>query len=305
MAHVTFIHGISNKPPADVLLKRWLQALAASGGPDLGAAGVTAEMVYWADVLYEQPVAEESIADEGPEVVETDFGGLAIVRAPTTARADEASFSAGLAMKFGMVAAAAEAADSVRNQLEWIPLPDPLKRRLMEAYLRDAHHYLYNVTFSPRPGVRFAVQDEIRDRTVRALMSGAARPGPHIVVCHSMGTVIAYDCLKRVTACPAIDGLLTIGSPLGLDEVQERLQPEWTRADGFPRERLRGPWINIFDRLDPVAGFDPVLANDFRRGGSRAVIDEPQSNTGRWRHDISKYFAGSPLRGAVRTLLRL
>jgi pimeloyl-ACP methyl ester carboxylesterase len=56
---------------------------------------------------------------------------------------------------------------------------------------------------------------------------------PHIVVSHSLGTVIAYDCLKRIPECPAVDGLITLGCPLGLDEIQDKLQPGWTRADGF------------------------------------------------------------------------
>ena len=31
-----------------------------------------------------------------------------------------------------------------------------------------------------------------------------------------MGTVIAHDYLKRVSDCPIVDGLITLGSPLGL-----------------------------------------------------------------------------------------
>ena len=92
-----------------------------------------------------------------------------------------------------------------------------------------------------------------------------------------MGTVIAYDCLKRVGECAAVDGLITIGSPLGLDEVQDKLQPGWSRDDGFPREKVGRGWVNLFDRLDPVCGFDPVLANDFRRAA------RPRSRTSRCR----------------------
>lgn len=56
MPHVTFIHGISNKPPAEELLKIWRDALEVdqlgnNDGVSLGAIGVTSSMVYWADVL--------------------------------------------------------------------------------------------------------------------------------------------------------------------------------------------------------------------------------------------------------------
>src|SRR5262249_60591104 len=90
--------------------------------------------------------------------------------------------------------------------------------------------------------------------------------------------------------------------PLGLDEVQDKLQPGWTRNDGFPRERVRGGWVNVFDRLDPVAGFDPFLANDYRRQEANAVQDLNEQNFGRWRHDIVKYLAGPQLRAALRRL---
>jgi predicted alpha/beta hydrolase family esterase len=90
---------------------------------------------------------------------------------------------------------------------------------------------------------------------VSVLGEGAARPGPHVLVTHSMGTVIAYDCLKRVQDCPSVDARVTIGSPLGLDEIQDGLKPEWSRRDGFPVERMPGQRVNVFDRLDPVAGF--------------------------------------------------
>jgi pimeloyl-ACP methyl ester carboxylesterase len=167
------------------------------------------------------------------------------------------------------------------------------------------HHYLFNVECSPRPGATYRVQDEIRQRAVRALQEGAARPGPHIVVSHSMGTVIAYDCLKRVAGAPAVDGLMTIGSPLGLDEIQDKLQPEWTKDNGFPDERVRGPWINVYDALDPVAAFDPRLGNDYRRAKETVVDDVNEQNSGTWRHDISKYLAGPQLRAKLRTLLGL
>ena len=162
----------------------------------------------------------------------------------------------------------------------------------METLLRDVHHYLFNVEFSPRPGASFRVQDEIRRRFLDAVIEGSEKPGPHIVVSHSMGTVIAYDCLKRVPECPEVDGLMTIGSPLGLDEIQDKLQPGWSRNDGFPHERVRGGWINVYDRFDPVAGIDPERSATTTGGAARrSVRDINEQNSGKWRHNIGKYFA--------------
>ncbi len=312
MAHVTLIHGIANKPAADQLLGAWLDYLAADGGLDLRAHGVSSTMVYWADVLYPEPLPAveamaEAVAGAGP--VGDGLGESGDAPAVPTATTEESAFLAGLAMKFGAIAAEADAAaaagGSAEQGLEAIPLPWSIKKRIMETYLRDVHHYLFNVQFSPRPGDTYMVQEEIRRRMIAALQDGASRPGPHVVVSHSMGTVIAYDCLKRVDSCPSVDGLMTVGSPLGLDEVQDQLQPGWSGNDGFPRTRLTGEWVNVYDRLDPVAGFDANLANDFLDRGSARVTDINEQNFGRWRHDIAKYFRGKKLRAALARLLGL
>ncbi len=309
MPHVTFVHGIANKPPTDKLLDLWRRSLAESDGPDLGSEGVTSSMVYWADVLYAEPLKEgmeESATDESTvEAVSPESPDLGVENMD----AAEQLWVAELAVKLAVPLAAEEAVEAlptpVREQLERIPLPWPVKERLMRRLLRDVHHYLFNVDYSPRPGETFKVQDEIRGRMIKALQEGATMPGPHVVISHSMGTVIAYDCLKRVGDAPVVDGLMTIGSPLGIDEVQDKLRPEWSRDNGFPHEKVRGKWINVYDRLDPVAGFDPSFANDYRRGGQRTVEDVNEQNSGSWRHNVSKYLSGAQLRARVREMLGL
>jgi len=315
MPHVTFIHGIFNKPPQDHLLDLWIRCLAEGAGLDLGAEGVTSSMVYWADVMYAEPAAEagaeESAEDESvaeatvPETADMDVEGM---------DAGEAAWTAALAAKLAVPLAVDTAVGAVANAvapspvaatLERIPLPGFVKVRLMKKLLRDVHHYLYNVDYSPRPGDTYKVQDDIRARMIKILQEGAEKPGPHVVVSHSMGTVIAYDCLKRVAGAPVVDGFMTIGGPLGLDEVQDKLKPEWSRNDGYPSEKVRGRWINIYDKLDPVAGFDPLFANDYRRGGESKVEDVNEQNYGSWRHDITKYMRGPKLRQALRELLDL
>lgn len=312
MAHITFIHGIHNKPAPQVLLRIWRDGLRQDEGLDLGAEGITSTMVYWADVLYSAP-DEEMAAFESAEPTGRREDPEIDLSWRETLPSEERDWTDALAARLNFDASPPDGEDdefeapSVEPGIEFerIPLPWWLKRRIMKAYLRDVHHYLFNTEHSPRPGVSFRVQDEIRSRLIRALEAGRQRPGPHVLVSHSMGTVVAYDCLKRVPECPAIDGLMTIGSPLGLDEIQDKLRPEWSRDDGFPLERLDRRWINVFDRLDPVAGFDPKLTNDYRHGGRTVVEDIHEPNHGRWRHSIGKYLAGRHLRAALAQLAGL
>lgn len=311
MAHVTFIHGISNKPPEADLLRIWRDATANADDPlPLGDLGVSSSIVYWADLLYEAPdldlAAHEGVLENTPQAVDAADGVP-----PTPRTVEEAKFLAGLAAKMTVLTAAEMVADATpavlaapQGALERVPLPWFLKKRFLDAYLRDVHHYLFDVEFGPPGKPAVHIQQTIRKRFVDAVSSPTITP-PHVVVSHSLGTVIAYDCLMRVPGCAAIDSLITLGSPLGLDEVQDRLLPEWTRAGGFPGEKVRSTWVNLYDRLDPVCGFDPVLAGDFRNAGANRVADIEVHNTGAWRHSATKYLRQPAFCAALRSALKL
>ena len=256
MPHVTLIHGISNKPPPEDLLRIWRQTLANAAEPvPLGDRGVTSSLVYWADLLYEKPdenlSAYEGVLENTPQAVD-GAGGAAAPQPRTPA---EAEFLDGLRRQMTRLSDDQLDAEpppvpvAPQGALERVPLPWFLKKRIMNAFLRDVHHYLFDIVYAPPGGTPVPIQRTIRQRFVDAVCAPICTR-PHIVVSHSMGTVIAYDCLKRVAECAGVDGLITLGSPLGLDEIQDKLQPEWSRGAGFPGETVSGEWINIFDRLD-------------------------------------------------------
>jgi pimeloyl-ACP methyl ester carboxylesterase len=314
MTHVTFIHGIANKPLPDELLQIWRRALTEVAEPlDLDGSGITSSLVYWADLMYADPdpdvAAHEGVLENSLEAV--DAGGGAATPVPETE--EEARFLAAMRARLttlsdaeiaAMAASHAPAGNvsATAGALERVPLPWFLKKPLMAVLLRDVHHYLFDKTFGPPGRSAVPIRQTIRER-FRAALSAPGITGPHIVVSHSMGTVIAYDCLKRLPDCPKVDGLITIGSPLGLDEVQDQLRPGWSREDGFPRERVAGAWRNLFDRLDPVCGFDPKLANDYRSANAEAVVDTGVSNPGAWRHSATKYLRQPAFVQALRQML--
>ena len=308
--HITFIHGIANKPTAEKLLLQWKNALASdfNGNEDdidLDTKGITSSMIYWADVLYENPLPEliSKTLEIANENIEED---------PTLDECgedwrdklneEERKFVDNIALK-----TSADVPDPLlnrelksKNDLERVPIPWIFKKPLMAYFLRDVHHYLFNKKFSPRAGVSYFVQDEIRTRVIEAL--NKVKVDNHIIVSHSMGTVIIYDCLKRVTECPFVDTLITIGSPLGLDEIQDKLSPEWTRFDGFPC-KIKNLWINVYDGLDPVAMMDGNIENDYKKNGEKVIRVIREDNWGAWRHDISKYLQMPLLRSELQKLI--
>ena len=312
MAHVTFIHGIANKPPADDLLQIWRRAVAEAAEPlPLGDLGVTSSIVYWADLLYGAPVEDVSAFEAALENTAEVVDGAGGAAPPVPHTPEEAAFLGSLRAKMTSLPDEAIDAEPIpaapgqpQGALERVPLPWFVKKRFLNAFLRDVHHYLFDVEFAPPGGTAVRIQQTIRQRFVDGLgVPSVTRP--HVVVAHSLGTVIAYDCMKRVAGCQPVDGFITLGSPLGLDEVQDKLQPGWSRSSGFPHETLTGGWVNLFDRLDPVCGLDPVLGNDFCRSDAVTVEDVAVQNHGAWRHSATKYLRQPAFTQALRRLLQL
>ena len=313
MAHLVFIHGIANKPPAKELLKLWRRSLAHDNrgdpGVNLKAKGINSSLIYWADVMYGEADTSAGSNESGPrdepvglptgieESWQEGFDGT-----------DEADWLRSFGDEYGIDPNAPMAdapTPKAANDLELIPLPWVIKRPFMKLFARDTHHYLFNKTHTPRPGDTYQVRDEIRRRFVDTLKEAAQDGGPLIVLAHSQGTVITYDCLKNVPDCPRIDGLVTVGSPLGLHEVQVKLQPGYTRKDGFPSEKVAGDWRNIYDPLDIVSRPDPWIANDFLKAGEKIASDHKQTNRGAWRHAMTEYLAGAQVRNALRIAFAL
>jgi len=73
----------------------------------------------------------------------------------------------------------------------------------------------------------------------------------NFVTSHSLGTVIAYRALLDFEG--KVDYFITMGSPLGLDL--------FNMAGGIKKPPCVKRWINLADRLDPVA-FDADLSDE-------------------------------------------
>jgi len=308
MAHLVFIHGIANKPAPEELLKIWRRVLGreeeGDPGVPLATRGINSSLIYWADVMYAEHdpdvVSHENAEDAAPLGVPSDIekdwrSGVEEERGKQWLSAFEAAYGID-----PDAPDADEPMEAVRERLERIPLPWVIKRPFMKLLARDTHHYLFNSDHSPRPGEHYKVRDEIRSRFVAGLKAAAADGEPLVVMAHSQGTIVTYDCLKNVPDCPQIDTLITVGSPLGMDEIQDMLAPGYSDNDGYPSTKLRGDWHNVYDPLDIVSSPYPNIFNDFLDNGKVRADDIVQSNSGLWRHSMTKYLAGNIMRNVVR-----
>jgi pimeloyl-ACP methyl ester carboxylesterase len=109
------------------------------------------------------------------------------------------------------------------------------------------------------------VAEDIRELLKKQLREAFAEGRRVLLIGHSMGSIIAYDALwelsRRERLAGRVDLFLTLGSPLGLHYIQERLLGYERDVPGrYPGNIAR--WVNIAAHGDLVA-VDSTVADDF------------------------------------------
>ena len=289
---VVYVHGIGNQPPPAELKLEWDLALF---GKDLDQRS---RMAYWSDLLH-PPAGRpaKSVRRESTRSDSLDVNELLANAGVGEANDDAQAFALGLLGDFG-VEDAATAARGVRKKI--LPLPGflrkPISRAFLETLISDTAAYFF------RRGMRA----RIRNRLIEQLQLPPDQP--LTIVAHSQGSIIAYEVLSALARNQlALDALVTIGSPLGISEVQDFLQPAKL---GIPLVVTR--WANFADPLDPVA-LDKGLASDFsaRPRPTVEIQDEVIVNSGTRRlvgfnpHSAVGYLAHPKVRRFVAEAMRM
>ena len=121
---------------------------------------------------------------------------------------------------------------------------------LIHRFLIETYLYLSNECFT----------QEVHARILQTLDCHE----PHIVVAHSLGTIIAYNLLYAHPEF-AIQDLITLGSPLVFRVIQDKIQHPIRRPAG-----ISGNWINFYSSDDfltafplsePPFNFQPAIIN--------------------------------------------
>ncbi|MET0556935.1 MAG: hypothetical protein ABW221_28100 [Vicinamibacteria bacterium] len=324
---VVFVHGLARHLAPGRLRDLWLEALARGNprpdvfaapneGLALSARGVPTSLDDYADVFYGTAYETDFASHHGRD---TEADAIAaerldavqgVRRAPSPETPRERAFvrrlEAKLAANLDVLPAEAMAAPGAApaSALEverW--LPGPAKQAIVEKAVMEAFYFLFDKEYERADGQRFKVRGELRRRLLAELDRATAQAEKVVLVAYGMGTLVAYDVLRNCPECPLVDTLVTLGSPLGLREVQDELVAEDASDVDFPAAKL-SRWVNVYDPLDPVCGADPRLANDYQPVDGLSVTDVKESNWGGWRHTVTHYFAGTLLRGHLRAALR-
>lgn len=304
---VVFVHGIGNKPEQNILKCQWDHALF---GFDLGERS---RLAYWVDRDQHGPPEAAScgsgdLVTAGFEALEsrgrTGPAALRALRAELEDEAWLAQYGGDPKVKRRMVALAAEIerqsaqvteneinARAVEAKVLWLPAPlrKWITRRLTRLLLHDVHAFFY---------------DDERREVMRESLRERLRPGggPFVVIGHSQGSMIAWDVLSEFDPGEIdVELFVTIGSPLGLKEVQDQLKSlRQTKKLAVPKVVRR--WRNFSDRFDPVC-LDNRLGNDYAANAAGVAVEDARvtnPDSPRHPHSGSGYLSHALVRGAVR-----
>jgi subtilisin family serine protease len=284
---VIYVHGIGNKPEASVFKCQWDRALF---GAEMGDR---TRLAYWVD-RERYPSPEDATCADGerlrppePEWPETGGAALKSTRDAAARRPAEQRTLDAIEAKMLAANAPPKAGDKRAKVLPFKPVRAIVTRLITRLFLHDVRDFLFDA------GRRARMEDTLRQRI-------AAGGGPFIVVAHSQGSMIAYDVLRTLKREDAdVRLFLTIGSPLGMDEVQDVL-----KEVGGPLvvPECVARWVNVAERLDPVA-LDPELKGEFARSRRGVDVEDVAVRNLDWQtnpHSSTGYLATE----AVRTLVR-
>lgn len=289
---VIYVHGVAQTDlPADLKLS-WDLALF---GRDMGE---TSAMAYWADVV-RPDVLKPSVAKAERDlpfddaVVNVD-AVLNEANIPESELPQAQQLAMGLLRDMGIDS---EVDDKGRLQTKALPLPlwlrKPMSRIFIQGMVADTAAYFF------KPGVR----EEVRKRLQSQIAKAQRRPVT--IVAHSQGSIIAFEVLSILQEDGIeLDALVTLGSPLGVQEVQDYLDPGEPLQVPTVVER----WHNFSDPLDPVA-LDKKLSSDFNPLG---FIEDAMLINNRTRldwnfnpHSAVGYLAHPKVRTVVNDAMRL
>jgi hypothetical protein len=302
-ATVVYVHGNGNKPAKDPLKRTWDRALFGE------AAGSPSRMAYWADLRYPSPLpdpdadglesvaAEESIGDQALHPAELIVEALMEAHAntlvetpapggtmPTGDTAQGGALDSWLQEMAYVADAVVQGEAQPPSDEEALPLPRAVRVAIFRALVKRTFADVYAYFFG-------GAGDAMRDR-LRSTLAGV--DGPVVVIAHSLGSIIAYDVLREAGPARDIPLLVTVGSPLGVTEIQDLVTTPLRVPDGVTA------WRNVADGRDLVA-LDRTIRPEYApadRTTDFLVVNDSENH-----HGIRQYLSTAPVRDAVHALV--
>ena len=264
------IHGLAKKLEKPILTKWWKAAICEGlnyntrkyKADDISPSQLNFSMVYWNDLMGENRILTlEQLNQSKDHYQPANEGDIQSYKPSIIERMT-------LKMRIKM-------RDLVGDITEVIVklTGGKASRRVMEEKLKDLHAYYNDENI--RTKLQKCLKSELEKHKDKRIM----------LISHSMGTIIAYDVLCQLASEGeelTIEHFITMGSPLGLPFITERIQvPRGKKKPAVPDNVKK--WTNFSDMSDPVCA-DPCLADDYESNKEGVgIVDQIVLND--WPHD--------------------
>ncbi|MBI9073741.1 MAG: hypothetical protein JEY94_19250 [Melioribacteraceae bacterium] len=266
------IHGLANKPPKHLLQKWWKKAIV-EGLTDRGNPRYRFKfvMVYWADLIYENPLDPEVKNKEDELYIEEPY--ISSANMPVENEKSK------LGEIFDGIIKEVVLSDTISIKLTTV------FDKLLEKFFNELHIYFSHLA-ETRKNKTIDVQKEARERLKNVIEK--YKDHEILLIAHSMGTIITYDVLTHCLNGCFIDTLVTIGSPLGIPYIVHKLHGE--KEIELSESKMKTPdnicthWFNFAD-ADDLVGMNINLSdyyteNDFSISADSKLVYNDYSVNG-------------------------
>ncbi len=229
------IHGLGNKPPS-MLLEDWWRLSITEGLAAINAdTDFNFEMVYWADVLNEKPLDPDETDNDSDYFIKEKY--LPATHSNNNEHDD--SVLQRLSEKFNNLIFNKKLHENFPSVTDWV----------IKSFFAELDIYLNNKTVS-EDGIELPVKDIINERLKSILLMNKDKS--IMLIAHSMGSIIAYDVLNELNERVNIDTLITIGSPLGVPFINDKMKLNTEDRLKTP-DAIKNAWYNFADPDDKLA----------------------------------------------------
>ena len=250
------IHGLDNKP-SEKLLRRWWKQSIRDGLHQLGRDNLffRFEMAYWADLLHPKPLSSRIRKKDSVLFLSEPY-------VPLKKKDDKVPIANTWRKK--LLSLFEIILDNLYFSRKFAGRLMDWSGRLIKKRFSDLYVYFSDA--------HIVEGDKIilTRRAIQKRLLVLLRKYNHydiLLIGHSMGSIIAYDVLNMKKNNVRVHTLVTIGSPLGLPLIMERIA-EVHNFHLDEQHRLNVPesieknWFNIADLRDKVT-INYTLADDF------------------------------------------
>lgn len=248
------IHGLGNKPPANILKEWWLKSIKEGlENREKSRSNIQFELVYWADILNKDPLDTNINEKDDPLHINEPY-----VEGTSTKRDDDSS------MRIKVLQYIEEQLDKIFLNNDFTINFKNVTDKIIHRYFTELDTY-YGENSNPIIDNDFTAKESIQNRLASLLAK--YKNYEILLIAHSMGSIIAFDVLSNLSDQYSINTFVTIGSPLGLPVIGARIFTEQKLLNSdltkpVTPNSISKNWHNMSDSLDKIA-LDHTLSDDF------------------------------------------